>query len=67
MIKPVHCPCKECTVRSASCHADCERYKVYSRYREQIRKVKHLEREARTAIIEHAVQRRANSYRKKGR
>ena len=64
MIKPVPCPCKDCEWRSISCHADCDKYKLYAHYREQIRKVRHIEHEARGIVIEHAVKQKSNRRRK---
>lgn len=64
MIKPIKSPCHDCKWRSPYCHADCDKYALYVNYREQIRKIKHLEHDARGILIEHAVQRKANSYRR---
>ena len=41
-------PCKDCSERSAECHAKCERYAAYAKEREQERRNRHKADEVST-------------------
>lgn len=60
-------PCLECSHRSVvpNCHADCEQYLLYVKYRQNIRDARQREHEANTARIEGAARIRSEVWRRK--
>lgn len=42
-IEYVKCKCKDCTNRTLTCHSECEDYKRFLEYREQVKKQQRLD------------------------
>lgn len=52
-------PCKkDCCERSPTCHAECERYKVYAELKRQEREIRNAESQTMTAHVEGFARRR---------
>lgn len=45
-------PCKDCGDREIGCHSQCEKYKAYSFYNEEIKSKQHLENLSKTIMFE---------------
>lgn len=45
-------PCKDCGERESGCHSQCERYKAYTFYHEEIKRQQRLENLSKTLMFE---------------
>lgn len=58
-------PCLECSHRTVTpnCHADCEEYLLFTKYRQKIRDARYREQQAVSAIVDGARKIKINAFR----
>ena len=61
------CPCKACTERTSTCHADCNKYAEWDIWKKEVNRKKSLDQEVSSKLYASALRMMKENFRRRRR